>query len=279
MAYTNAEIRAIQAEVNAVPVSSLSELYKKNEVFDKYSPNMSSENLAYYQSIVSQQHTTDLAEFEQHRIGFWEEHPKDLGLLSDIGQIAMYGIGGVMTAGAVSGLLGGSTSLFGSGVPAAKTGYVAGPGGDVAALAMENQVVSAASPEFSAFALQAESEFLAPEAVGLAAEPSFWDKLWSAGASVGKVAGSAANVYSTFKEKAGEVQQIFSPVITSEYPDVADSIVPQVYTKLEDQGQITGATVAPGAPAGILAGIDPKIVLFVTVGVGVILIAARIFKK
>jgi len=138
------------------------------------------------------------------------------------------------------------SSVFAEPAVAATTGYVAGAEGDIAALAMENQAiagpaVSAASPEFSAFALQAESEFLAPEAVGLAAEPSFWDKLYSAGKSAVGGVGTASNVYSALTKEVQDVQNILSPVFQSDYPTVADRTGSQEYTKIEDQDRVLGS--------------------------------------
>jgi len=138
-------------------------------------------------------------------------------------------------------LIGLGSKIFPEASPSEATGYVPGPEGDVAALAMENPAISAPSPEFSAFALQAESEFLAPEAVGLAAEPSFWDKLYSAGKSAVGGVGTASNVYSALTKEVQDVQNILSPVFQSDYPTVADRTGSQEYTKIEDQDRVLGS--------------------------------------
>ena len=169
---------------------------------NRYVPTLTeAEKAIFYQTNAS--HAAALtAQYDRERAEAREAHEWETWT-----GVAGFGLAGAALTPVIS-------SVFGA--PAA--GYVAGAGGDIAALAMEP--AAAAS-----FVLK---------------EPSLLDKIWTAGKDLGGVVTAALGY-------GKGVQQILSPIFETLYPTVADSTGAAEYTKLADQGNVTGLTI-PGVP-------------------------------
>ena len=106
----------------------------------------------------------------------------------------------------------------------------------------------------------------APAAI--TAAPSLLDKIWTAGKDMGGLV-SAALGYGK------ELQQILSPVFQTQYPTVADSTGAAEYTKLADQGIITGFTM----PGEVTPGETGPNTLYIIGGIVLLFLLMRRVKR
>ena len=225
---------------------------------NRYVPTLTeAEKAIFYQTNVSHAAAVT-AQYDRERAEARKEHEWKTWT-----SVAGFGLAGAALTPVVSSVFGGSAA--GTALAPSGASYITEAGLPASLQVPAGMEVTASGlPYITDAGLPASIQ--APAAI--TAQPGLLDKIWTAGKDMGGIV-SAALGYGK------ELQQILSPVFQTQYPTEADTTGSAEYTKLADQGKITGFTM----PGEVTPGETGPNTLYIIGGIVLLFLLMRRVKR